>query len=165
MIWPRSYTLTQIKRLLLKRRQINRKTNCWEWTGLKHNDGYGVVGYRGTRLYVHRAAASFWLGFNLKSKKFICHKCDNPPCFNPKHLFIGDPGANHRDAIKKQRYIAPRGEEHCHHKLTDEKVKEIRRLFVLGWTGQQIADKFGLASNTPYLIKWRLRWKHVPEEN
>jgi hypothetical protein len=76
---------------------------CWEWAKCRRN-GYGRV-YIGKRLNsVHRVAAALWLGLDLLDLAVVvCHRCDNPPCFNPDHLFLGDAFDNMRDASTKGR--------------------------------------------------------------
>lgn len=83
--------------ILLEGREINKDTNCWEWRWGKTTAGYGEIYYEGKTRYVHRVSAIVWLGFDIKSKLLICHLCNNPRCFNPEHLYIGDDKENHED--------------------------------------------------------------------
>ena len=73
--------------------------NCWEWTGAKVQKGYGIIWFNGGNARVHRISAMLFLKFNINSKLFVCHKCDNPPCFNPDHLFIGTNSDNENELI------------------------------------------------------------------
>lgn len=88
-------------------------TGCWNWTGCRNNRGYGKMHYRGKNQYVHRLSASFYLRYDLKSKLQVLHRCDNPACFNPKHLFIGTHADNMRDCVKKGRHDGPKPWEKC----------------------------------------------------
>ena len=72
---------------------------CWTWTGSRHPYGYGRLG----RTYVHRIVAEHHAGRPLTSDDFVCHRCDNPPCANPAHLYIGDAATNMRDMAAKGR--------------------------------------------------------------
>jgi hypothetical protein len=88
---------------LLAHRRIDPETGCWLWTGTLSQQGYGrlVSNYR--EYPASRAAAIVWLGFDPDSELWVLHKCDNPPCFNPDHLWIGTPKENTRDMMAKGR--------------------------------------------------------------
>jgi hypothetical protein len=88
-------------------------TGCWNWTGCKHPLGYGRMNYMGKVHYVHRLSAHFYLGYDLNSELVVCHHCDNPKCFNPKHLFIGTRQDNSVDCVRKGRYDGPKPWTHC----------------------------------------------------
>jgi len=76
---------------------------CWEWQKSLSGRGYGQITYRGRTIGTHRAAAHVFLGLDLESGLITCHKCDNPPCFNPDHLFIGTSKENAQDREAKGR--------------------------------------------------------------
>lgn len=93
-------------------RRYDPATGCWIFTGnrpkLPNGQlGYGLVryGHRRKQVSVHRLAAHLWLRFDLESKLEVLHKCDNPGCFNPKHLFVGTQKENIRDAMAKGRFL------------------------------------------------------------
>ena len=81
-------------------------TGCWNWTGAKggSNGAYGVMRYMGRQHYAHRLSAHFYLGYDLRSKFLVLHRCDNPACFNPEHLFIGSQHDNLMDMSRKKRH-------------------------------------------------------------
>lgn len=100
--------------------KINGETGCWEWVGYTRTNGtnsrikYGLLTInkkRGGRLLhgkarVHRISAWIFLDLDIyDSTKFICHKCDNPICWNPTHIYIGDAGTNGRDRRVKNHSI------------------------------------------------------------
>lgn len=111
-------------------------TGCWEFNGKANIRGYGVVSIgrnpsRRTAL-THRIAWTLENG-PIPKGMFVCHACDNPPCCNPGHLFVGTNQDNVRDAVRKNRHSKPptgSGERNNFAKLSAEDVAEIRRLFV-----------------------------------
>jgi hypothetical protein len=100
-------------RLIAKRAIM--PSGCWEWTAARANNGYGRISWKGHVERVHRVAAHLALGLDLRSAAVVCHRCDNPPCFNPEHLFIGTLSDNTQDMIGKGRgYAGPVPHTHCH---------------------------------------------------
>jgi hypothetical protein len=109
---------------------------CWEWKRHRGKRGYGTVGrYRKVEL-AHRVAYEIAVG--PTNGLCVLHKCDNPPCCNPKHLFLGTKGDNNKDRQKKGRY---RG-TNC--KVTFEQVEEMRRLRAGGMLQRELAEMFRL---------------------
>lgn len=94
----------------------------------------------------------------------VCHRCDNPPCCNPAHLFLGSNRDNVDDMVKKGR--APggtsKGEAHGGSKLSDAKVLEIRRIWGEGKTKQrELAALYGVDQQVIWSVVNRRTWKHV----
>lgn len=96
--------LEYIKKELITGYKLNPNSQCWEWKYSKRGPGYGTLKHGGTRYQVHRLSAMIFLNFDINSKLFICHSCDNPSCYNPEHLFIGDPKSNTQDMHNKRRH-------------------------------------------------------------
>jgi hypothetical protein len=129
---------------------------CWEWQGAKATGGYGQVGWHGANVFTHRVAYFLhYGGIELNTgclikgvakvyKEFVLHKCDNPACCNPSHLFLGSAFDNARDAVTKGRWIRPQS-KHVNAKLTADQVRDIRRLYAEGSIVQTaLAKKFGV---------------------
>lgn len=85
--------------------KIDEKTGCWIFLGTKYQGGYGQVCFMGRKIGAHRLSAHLWLGFDLNDRRCVLHRCDNPPCVNPKHLFIGTHKDNIQDSIAKGRFF------------------------------------------------------------
>lgn len=104
---------------------------CWEWTASKVN-GYGRFGTVKNQVdYAHRVSFKLFKG-EIPEKLYVCHKCDNPSCVNPKHLFLGTAKDNMRDAAKKGRVKVPvwsyRSDgSHQVSKFTNLQVRKIRK--------------------------------------
>lgn len=86
----------------LQNNRYDPATGCWNWTGAR-SEGYGTIRFMGRVHKVHRVAAHLYLRFDLASPLKVLHSCDNPACFNPRHLFIGTQLDNVRDMISKGR--------------------------------------------------------------
>lgn len=80
-------------------------SGCWNWTASRHRDGYGWFGPggRGRAVLAHRWAYENFVG-PIPSGLYILHHCDNPPCVNPDHLFVGTQADNVADCIRKGRH-------------------------------------------------------------
>lgn len=147
---------------------INEETGCWEWnmSRSENRGGYGqkVINYK--HYASHRLA---WLVFRgeIEDGLFVCHKCDNPPCCNPDHLFLGTPKENQNDAWSKGRLAlptnAPRGSQVYGSALTAEQVYEIRQKFDAKHSRRQLMRDYGVSKASIYRIGNRETWKHLPE--
>ncbi len=82
----------------------NQPGKCWEWRGYRNYKGYGRCRIKGTKLRrAHRVAWMLANGSEPPPTLFVCHKCDNPPCCNPEHLFLGNHRENMADKVEKAR--------------------------------------------------------------
>ena len=130
---------------------------CWPWTGGFFNHGYGQFIF----YYKHRLAHRVAL-FGLNEHEFeedALHSCDNPPCCNPKHLFPGNDKDNMLDAVVKGRIG---GEAHPGSKLTEDEVREIRRLYAQGNIMQsELARRYSMDITSINGIVRGRTWRHV----
>lgn len=113
-------------------------TGCVEWQGSTMSQGgYGQFKLQGTWWAAHRAA---WTVANgpIPDGLFVLHRCENPPCVNPEHLFLGTHIANMHDRNSKGRH--PWGTANGHAKLDADRIAAARVLHAAGWTHTQIGD-------------------------
>jgi len=92
----------------------------------------------------------------------VCHRCDNPSCVNPAHLFLGTKADNSADMVRKGRQRTPQGEASGAAKLTEVSVIALRNVASLGiWSHRQLAKWWGIKHATVTAIVNRRTWKHV----
>jgi len=106
--------------------RVNESNGCWEWhASLVH--GYGCIGFRGKIWRAHRMSWTLHHG-EIPEGLCVCHKCDNPKCVNPEHLFLGTKKDNRDDMVRKgrARFASQSGEANGMARLTDEQVHEIK---------------------------------------
>lgn len=121
-------------------------SGCWEWTGSRERRGHGKTQIAGKDVRVHRAVYEALVG-PIPEGMLVCHHCDNPPCFNPAHLFLGTPLDNSQDRVKKGRTTR---------RLDSEQVAYVRENYVPGvsrWSRgnkMELAEKFGVSPSTIY---------------
>ena len=93
-------SITALQGFLVKRVQLT-ETGCWEWQGVMHHSGYGCFKDKGKFTYSH--IASYRAFHGPTDGKFVCHRCDNPRCCFPGHLFLGTHEENMADMKAKGR--------------------------------------------------------------
>ena len=162
------------------KRYIKKPNGCWEWTGCKKSSGYGQLSIAGKgAVAAHRISFEIHNG-PIPKGLFVCHKCDNPSCVNPKHLFVGTSYDNVMDCVRKGRHAGSknirkvmklfnwkrlrniaRGEKHHRAILNKEKVLRIRRLHMKGTSFIGISRKMGVACKTIQDVCSRDTWKNV----
>ena len=133
-------------------------SGCWEWRGARGVLGYGQLAVGGSRPETaSRVAYEAWVG-PIGPGMAVCHRCDNPPCINPEHLFLGERAVNNSDMRAKNRHA--HGETSPSAKLTDAQVTEIRERYAAGAVLQrELAAEFGVCCPTISMIINRTRRK------
>jgi len=119
------------------------KNCCWIWTGYKDGKGYGGFWHK-KKWRAHRLA--YYLYYKIDPNNLcVLHKCDNPQCVRPDHLFLGTNNDNNEDCLKKGR--------RCD-RFTKNQIQTIRRLYCEGYLQRQIAIKYGITiSMVSYIVK------------
>ena len=135
---------------------------CWEWQGSRHPKGYGRTG---RRLKTHRVAWELTNG-PIPAGLLVCHKCDNPPCVNPEHLFLGTSADNVHDMMEKgrRRLVSRVGSGHPNSKLTEADVIAIRRARKRGEPILKLAEQYGVHNSLISRIAKRQTWVHVEDK-
>lgn len=159
---PHKYTHKERIDKFWKRVNITGLLDCWEWQGAKNQKGYGLVWKdQHHPSSAHRFAweATY---YPIPKGKLILHKCDNPPCCNPNHLYLGTNQDNMNDR-KKRNPHHPRtmGENHPSAKLTEHNVREIKRLIAKGDQQKDIAKGFSVSTTAISRINTGRTWTHI----
>ena len=139
---------------------------CWIYSGQVNSKGYGAFTYAGKPMVaVHRFIYQQIHG-PLPRTVYCLHKCDNPLCCNPDHIFLGDDAANHADMVRKGRNS--KGEQSKSNKLTAAQVQEIRLAYRIHGRGnrrrsnsKELADKYGVGQGAITSIISGRYWKHL----
>lgn len=141
--------------------KVDRSGDCWLWTANKSGTGYGKIGSGPPdhkSLLAHRVSWSIANG-EVPDGMFVCHRCDNPSCVNPDHLFLGTAMDNMADMVGKDRHA--RGERGGNRILTDRQVFEIKDMFIDGVRWDAISRIYGVSRSTIYHIMEGRLWSHL----
>jgi len=141
--------------------KVRKTEGCWLWTGSRDEKGYGRISI--PKASPRKASRVSWELANGKIPRGKCvlHRCDNPACVNPAHLFLGTKADNNADMRAKGRHA--KGEKVSGAKLTEIQVREIRQRYAAGGVSQQrLADEYGVNNSLICTIISRRRWAHVP---
>jgi len=152
--------------------KVDKKTEneCWNWMGLKNEQGYGRVQINEYSYYAHRVIFDLvnpgviqWNApRNSSESGFLLHSCDNPSCCNPKHLFVGTHADNMADKAAKGRSPDYTGDKGPRCKLSMSQAQEIRELRKQGVSARELSKQYGISLPS---IKTLLAGKsYVPRE-
>lgn len=144
---------------LKQKSQLDAATGCWNWLGGVQSNGYGQISIKRQRILAHRAS---WLVFHgvFDPTLFVCHKCDNPRCINPSHLFLGSNKDNMQDAKRKGRLAIQK----------DKSFTKLPRCRKLGFSAvefirdsdaplKELAERFKVSMATISMVRRGLRKK------
>lgn len=135
-------------------RKVDKADGCWLWRGGTSNRGYGAAFVRGRLVGAHRAAWELTYG-PIPDGQWVLHRCDNPPCVNPDHLFLGTHEENMHDMASKGRRIG------AGRKLTPERVIEARALLEQGVSQSNVAARFGVSRSAIAQMVRGNSWRSV----
>jgi hypothetical protein len=154
--------------------KVIKNDGCWSFQSAKDRDGYHKHSYKipGSNKFRQTGAHRFVLliqGMDIPAGYVVCHKCDNPGCVNPDHLFIGTPADNNLDKKLKGRGRAPKGEQQAHASITDDIARRIKAEAIVGWRVgynngsniSQVAAKYGVKRELVRRIARGELYKHV----
>ena len=133
--------------------------SCWDFVGGRNGNGYGVISIsKHEQVGAHRVSYQHFYG-PIPDGLFVLHKCDNPSCCNPTHLFLGTLQDNKDDEVLKMRHV--HGERVGNHLLSENDVTEIRSRLSEGVSVSALSWQYGVSRQSIYNIKHNLTWSHL----
>lgn len=159
-LWFSAMRKTNDEERFCSRVKVGGPDECWVWTGSLKGTAYGWFKLWGRPMPPSRAAYSLSVGSIPSRHEHVCHACDNPPCCNPAHLWLGSAKDNIADMDKKgRRRVAPRrGELSNKAKLTREQAIEV---YHSTEPPKALAARFGVSSTAICLIRKGQNWAHA----
>lgn len=139
------------------------ESGCWIWSGCKAGKGYGILKIPKTRkqIYAHRLSYLIHRG-EIQEGEYVLHRCDNPACVNPAHLFLGSAKDNAQDMAAKGRHLFGERNKNPEQILTSRDVVKIKKLLAMNsFSQKEIGRMFCVAQITISRIHRGLRWKHI----
>ena len=134
--------------------QRNPVSGCWEWTGSLTTGGYAQLRVGKRKVAAHRFSYELHIG-KIPKGLSVCHKCDNPKCVNPFHLFLGTHKDNMADCTRKKRRL---GERNANAKLNVSNVQEIKTSRL---NASELGRRFGVTKEAIYAVRSGRNWPNV----
>ena len=148
--------LEKAKKRFWNKVQIGSAADCWIWLSVLSHDGYGRMWFHGRFEGAHRLSFTFHSGTEIPTDTHVCHRCDNPSCVNPLHLFLGTTEDNMMDCVHKGRRTKSTA------KLTSEKIDEIRRRYADKEMGShRLGREYGVSKTQILRIVKNICWQHI----
>lgn len=142
-------------------KMVVKKEECWEWIGSRTRQNRPkMVNHLGKNEHASRVSYRIHKG-DFDSQLFVLHKCDNPVCTNPDHLFLGTQKDNIDDMYMKGRNASFSGERNSQSKLETCNILNIRKRYKEGDSFKYLANWYGVTESTISDIVNRRTWKHV----
>lgn len=136
--------------------------DCWEWTAYRKPGGYGqFVLRKGRFITASRVALALTLGRPISAGEVACHRCDNPPCCNPAHLFVGTQVDNSNDCVEKGRKNSARGERQGAAKLAERDVRAILAEPHYYGVARSLGRRYGVSDSVIRRIRQRTLWAYL----
>lgn len=144
----------------LKSKTNKTENGCWEWLGCKTKDGYGRTMEYPKSITTHRLMYKLANNVDIEGKH-VLHKCDNPPCINPKHLELGDHKINMAQMTERGRRARLTGSKNPAARLSTPDVEDIKLFLKKGISPTDIAKVYPVGRDLIYHIKNGRAWNNV----
>lgn len=142
--------------------KVDASGDCWIWTASIMNRGYGQFTVSKTNFHLAHVVSYAITHGPVPPGFYVCHRCDNPPCVRPDHLFLGSPVDNSLDMFAKGRQGTRHpGAERANARLTDEDVRAIRAAPPYYGRTAALARRYGVSQTTIRKILCGQKWRHV----
>lgn len=139
------------------------KNKCWMWHGATDRDGYGKFTLNNNKQIIRMQASRYayeeFYNKKISTDMLCCHKCDNPTCVNPHHIFLGTHKDNMKDMVSKNRSL--KGSRHHQSILTEKQVIDIKLLIKQSKTINYIANLYNVSEQCIYAINEERNWRHI----
>lgn len=149
--------MTDLKERLIDN-SVRGENNCWLWQ-LSTNRGYGQIRVKDKMKKAHRVSYEEFIG-PIPNGLLVRHVCNNTICLNPFHLLVGTHQDNSDDKLRANRQA--KGADNGRAKLTEDQVREIRRLYETGrYSYSELARMFNVSKTPIHHIVNRQTWRHI----
>ena len=154
----RASSRLSVRERILNHSEMDYVSGCWIWTACIGTKGYGMLTVKNKSRRAHRLSYEAFIGPILDGLH-VCHRCDNPACVNPDHLFLGTNEDNLADRMMKDR--STKGERHPFAKITNEQAMEIIRLIQSGLSDKNVSLLTSISKRIVRSIREGVTWNHL----